>query len=131
MICFKCKIEKETREFQENEFLTRGYVDNCYECDHVYYLNALKEKKRNETRVLNVEKEKAIVNQRQRNYNAKNRELVNERARLNYANNKDAIGKKRKEQRDANKVVKVIDPKEITYKEIIDNYKEYRRSLRN
>jgi hypothetical protein len=126
MQCLKCKIEKETREFQENEFLTRGYVDNCYECESIYYDYAMIQNKRNETRVLNAEKEKAIVNQRQNNYNAKNRALVNERERLKYSKNKDAICKRRKEQRDANKVPKVIDPKEFTYRDVINKYKQDR-----
>jgi len=128
MQCLKCKQEKETREFQQNEFLTRGYVDNCFECEIIYYDYAMIQNKRNETRVINAEKEKSIVNQRQRNYNSKNRSLVNERARLNYANNKYAICKMRKDQRDAKKVPKVIDPKEFTYKEVIDKYKEDRRN---
>lgn len=47
MQCLKCKIEKETREFQENEFLTRGYVDNCFECESIYYDYAMIQNKRN------------------------------------------------------------------------------------
>ena len=116
MICFKCKIEKETREFQENEFLTRGYVDNCFECESVYFKLLAEDSQRNKSRADALQLEKDKANEYRKTYRLKNKDIINEKARL---------------YRQANKVVKVIDPKEITYKEVIDNYKEYRRSLRN
>ena len=113
MICLKCKIEKETREFQENEILTRGYVDNCFECESVYLNFLMRENQRNESRADALQLEKDKANEYRKTYRHKNKDVINEKARL---------------YRLANKVAKVIDPKEFTYRDVIDKYKEDRRN---
>ena len=113
MQCLKCKIEKETREFQENEFLTRGYVDNCFECESVYLNFLMRENQRNESRADALQLEKDKANEYRKTYRHKNKDVINEKARL---------------YRLANKVPKVIDPKEFTYRDVINKYKEDRRN---
>ena len=113
MQCLKCKQEKETREFQQNEFLTRGYVDNCFECESIYLNFLMQENQRNESRANALQLEKDRANEYRKTYRIKNKDKINEKARL---------------YRQANKIPKVIDPKEFTYRDVIDKYKEDRRN---
>ena len=112
MQCLKCKQEKETREFQQNEFLTRGYVDNCFECESVYLTFFMQENQRNESRASALQLEKDKANEYRKTYRHKNKDVINEKARL---------------YRLANKVIKVIDAKEFTYRDVINKYKEDRQ----
>jgi len=66
--------------------------------------------------VLDIEKQKEKRKEYYRLYNIKNREKKKEYSK-NY--------------REKNKAHKVIDPKEISYKEVIESYKEYKRIARD
>ena len=114
MKCLKCNQEKETREFQANEFLTRGYVDNCYDCESDYIHFIMRQNEQNERRANALQLEKDKANEYQKTYRLKNKDKINEKA---------------KQYRLSNKVVKVIDPREVSYSDIINSYREHRRAL--